>query len=278
MAYKDVISGIYTITHIDSGRVYVGSATNIYTRWNYHRSSFRTGKHCTPYLKNAWDKYGETAFRFDIIERVQDKSNLIEREQYWIDFYNASDRECGFNIAPKAGSRLGVKLSPEAIAKRSEKIRGRPRSAEFKEKAAQWMKGNNNGRGKRHGVLKDTDVLPIFYDFVAGVTIETIANRLGVHKDSINRVIKRITWANVAIPEHLLNQAQERYKNRRRDGQRANSPRTKLDKDSVAIIKHLILSGESYHVIAASYGVTSSTIQAIKHGRIWKDIKPFPSL
>lgn len=48
---------------------------------------------------------------FEVVELVMFVEHLIEREQYWI----GATRACkdGFNIAPKAGSQLGMKYGPE---------------------------------------------------------------------------------------------------------------------------------------------------------------------
>ena len=277
MAYKDVISGIYTITHVNSGRVYVGSATNIYQRWNNHRCSFAkdNGK-ATPYLRQAWNKYGPDAFRFEIIEVVPDKSRLLEREQFWIDCYDATNRSKGFNIASKAGSNLGIKPSPESIAKRVEKIRGRKRSDGFRQQASAWMKGNQHGKGHYVGRLCESDILPIFEAVACGRRVEDIATGLNVHRASIGRVINRKTWDHVNIPDVVVHQAQINYHSRRRETLRSDPRVTTLSAHDVAIIKARLLDGETGASLARKYGVTDTTIYAIKTGKNWKDIMPIP--
>jgi len=99
--------GIYAITHLRTGRVYVGSASNISKRWSAHRKALRLGRHLNPHLQLAWTKYGECAFSFSIIE-VTD--NLTAREQFWIDELQAVAE--GFNICPIARSSRGVKRGP----------------------------------------------------------------------------------------------------------------------------------------------------------------------
>lgn len=279
MPYKDVISGIYTITHIASGRVYVGSAAHIYQRWATHRQTFNSdnGK-ATPYLRHAWRKYGEDAFRFEIVEVVPNKTELLEREQYWIDHYGAANRDKGFNVAPKAGSNLGVKQSLEAINKRVAKIRGRPRSDDFKRQASAWMQGNDNGKGHYWcGHLKESDIMPIFKAIASGERLEDIAEKMNVHPSSIRRVIKRKTWGHVDIPGDIIQRAQAIWRNRRRDTLRADPRLTVLSPNDVAIIKARLIAGESGAALAREYKVTAPAIYAIKHGRGWKDINPAPS-
>lgn len=101
-------SGIYQILCVSTGKVYIGSAVNLRQRWSDHRKTLRGNRHSNIHLQRAWDKYGEDAFEFSILESVMFVEHLIEREQAWIDA-----RSPEFNIAPNAGSQLGIKYSPE---------------------------------------------------------------------------------------------------------------------------------------------------------------------
>ena len=122
-------SGIYKITNITNGKVYVGSAVNFDTRWKEHIRELRKGTHHSSALQNAWDKYGEEKFEFSIIEECErTRKVLLGREQYWMDTLDSVAK--GYNIAKTAGSQLGMKMSPEAIAARVEKNTGKKRTPE----------------------------------------------------------------------------------------------------------------------------------------------------
>jgi group I intron endonuclease len=114
-------SGIYRITCTPTGKFYIGSAVCLRIRWKDHRSDLRYNHHDNPKLQAAWNKYGEEAFIFDILELVLIPEMLTAREQYWLDKLKPI-----FNIAPTAGSTLGVKHSPETRAKMSASRIGRP--------------------------------------------------------------------------------------------------------------------------------------------------------
>jgi group I intron endonuclease len=116
------ISGIYAITHYDSGRLYIGSAINISERWYRHLSSLRRGRHENSYLQRAWNKYGEEAFILSIFDIVEKKEDLIPAEQAWID---KTPRTMLFNRRMDAASGLGVRHSPETCRKISENNRKR---------------------------------------------------------------------------------------------------------------------------------------------------------
>lgn len=133
-------SGIYQILCVPTGKVYVGSAIDLRNRFNDHWSYLRGNKHHNAYLQHAWNKYGEDAFQFVIIEFVL-ASFILEREQYWLDRTRAFDHKKGFNISPTAGSPLGIKWSDEARARLSQRQIGRVQSQETKEKRAAKLRG-----------------------------------------------------------------------------------------------------------------------------------------
>lgn len=147
--------GIYTITNIESGRVYVGSSTNLDRRFRDHRSALRNGRHCNVILQRAWEKYEESAFQFSVVELIPDATQLLAREQHWMEELESSRL---YNIAPNAGNslgrtlgeetrkkisqaKLGRKATPEDRARMSEQRKGRCHSPEAREKIAAAKRG-----------------------------------------------------------------------------------------------------------------------------------------
>jgi group I intron endonuclease len=138
--------GVYAIYCKPRGKLYIGSTMakkGIQKRLRDHISMLNKDIHHSILLQRAWNKYGSEAFVFKIIE---DCSNMtvkecLEREQYWIDFYQSSDPTRGFNIAPVTGSSLGIKRRPETIAKTRLANLGRVQSEEEKAKRALSNKG-----------------------------------------------------------------------------------------------------------------------------------------
>jgi group I intron endonuclease len=104
-------TGIYRISNLVNGHHYVGSGISIEGRWKTHRHRLRKGNHHSIALQRAWDKHGADAFEFVVIETVEDRSKLIEREQIWIN--NLRSYGNGYNASPTAGSQLGRKLTTE---------------------------------------------------------------------------------------------------------------------------------------------------------------------
>lgn len=117
-------TGVYSITNIKSGRVYIGSAAGakgFLGRWQEHRRDLDAGVSCSVRLQRAWLKHGRDAFRFTILEVVdrvnpaaEMRSRILAAEQRHIDAARAAD--VGYNTLPVAGSRLGKRLTDEQRA------------------------------------------------------------------------------------------------------------------------------------------------------------------
>lgn len=135
------IAGIYQIRCLATDKVYVGSAVNLYQRYHQHWSDLRLNRHRNPYLQRAWNKYGGEAFAFDVLEHVEVKTHLLQREQWYLDERQAYDRNRGFNINRNATSRLGMKVDPAVVRRIADKIRGRTLSPEHRERIRQGNLG-----------------------------------------------------------------------------------------------------------------------------------------
>lgn len=103
-------TGVYCWLNRVNGKRYVGSAAkSILRRMRKHQQDLSKNRHPNRHLQSAWNKYGSRKFAFVILERCAPKDCLV-REQYWMDKYRSANPKFGYNIAPKAGSTLGVKL------------------------------------------------------------------------------------------------------------------------------------------------------------------------
>jgi len=123
----------------DNGKLYVGSATDLQHRFVIHRIALQEGRHGNIYLQRAF-KCNPEAFEFFVIEKCQ-KQDLIQKEQFWMDFYKVADSKMGYNIAPRASSCAGVKRRPEYVDRVRASLRLIKRSDEFKRKISEANKG-----------------------------------------------------------------------------------------------------------------------------------------
>src|ERR1700744_5225889 len=102
-----MITGVYCIRNLVTGKRYVGSATRSFAkRWTVHKAVLNKGRHHSKHLQASWNKYGEARFSFEVLERCL-PDNCIPREQYWIDSYNSADPNYGYNVSPTAGNTRG---------------------------------------------------------------------------------------------------------------------------------------------------------------------------
>ena len=124
--------GVYRITCLVNGWVYIGQAKCFRTRMYGHESNLRKGKHQNKRLAADFAAHGTDAFEVVVVsviadpaERTREELRLI-REVFGPGCYNARDR-----ITPNT---LGKKMSPEAIEKCRIAQRGRKHSPETIEK------------------------------------------------------------------------------------------------------------------------------------------------
>ena len=82
-------SGVYKITRLKTGEVYIGQAVHLPDRWQQHlKTVYGAGTIARSMLHTTMQKDGVENFTFEMIEEVP-KERLREREKYWIDFYQS---------------------------------------------------------------------------------------------------------------------------------------------------------------------------------------------
>ena len=75
--------GIYKIQNLINNKIYIGQSIEIERRWQKHLTA-----NDNFLIHKALKKYGKENFIFSIVEEC-DQSQLDEREQYWIQYYNS---------------------------------------------------------------------------------------------------------------------------------------------------------------------------------------------
>lgn len=110
---------VYKIFNIINDKVYVGSSKNWKNRRQEHFRDLVLKQHHSKNLQFDYDKYGKENFMFEIIEYVSSESDLLKREQYYIDNLHSE-----YNIFKTAGSALGYKMTKEQLIFNSEKAKG----------------------------------------------------------------------------------------------------------------------------------------------------------
>lgn len=84
-------SGIYKLTRLKTGEIYIGQTTSIDKRFQDHvKSSLGVGTLASSQLHRTMAIDGPENFTFEILEKVE-KDRLKERESYYIDFYDSKN-------------------------------------------------------------------------------------------------------------------------------------------------------------------------------------------
>jgi len=177
--------GIYLIINLYNNKFYVGSSKNLWERKLSHFRDLKNQKHKNVYLQNSFNKHGKEYFTMVMIEKVDDKKDLINREQYWIDTLDACNKNIAYNICPNAENKLGHKHSEETKKKMSKSMTGIKRTDE----------------GKRNMSLSKSK--PIIQCNIDGKYIQ--------EWESANYVAKQLNYIQTAISSCCLHKYQYAY-------------------------------------------------------------------
>lgn len=111
--------GVYMILHIASDTRYVGSAADtIAARWGTHRYGLRHNTHRNKHLQQAWNKYGEAAFAFIVLENVV-ADDVLDAEERWFQKFKRAGLRL-YNVREHVKSQLGFRHSEESKARMSQ--------------------------------------------------------------------------------------------------------------------------------------------------------------
>lgn len=177
--------GVYSIRNLVNGKRYVGSALNVRSRWRQHLKYLLedTGSGQRK-LRTAWDKYGASAFIFEVLEQVAEPKTLLRTEQHYIDQYNSV--ACGYNVRLLAESNLGIVFGPRSEESRrklseSAKARGvRPASrlgVKHRHSARQQMSTTKRAIARKITFNGKSMCVSDWADEI-GITVRGLGNRL----------------------------------------------------------------------------------------------------
>lgn len=226
-------SGIYEIRNCVDGKRYIGSAMSLRKRWRDHTDAL-IGKYGrpNPRLKNAWRKYGPSAFTFKPIIYCAPE-HLLLYEQLVLDVLRPE-----YNIRKIAESNIGVKWSDDVKARMGAPKRGRkmpPLSDERRAKISMAHKGKRlsaEHRAKISAIQLGTVRGPRPPEVVDKVAA---ANRGKVRTDAMRRQVSQSKGG--------------------------------LTDEQVRDIRRRVASGESNKSISDSTGVDPTTVSNIKRGK-----------
>lgn len=202
------MSCVYQIKCLINNRIYIGSTTDVNSRFSNHRNTLKRNKHRNKYLQEDYDNYGEENFEFTIIEVVSDSSKLTEREQWYLDNTDCLKSKGGYNILIKADSPKGVSIHSEENRKYiSEKYTGennpffnKTHSDEYKESVSKRQSGEGNVNAK----LNWNSVNDIRKMILNNIPMEEIIKKYNISEPTFYRIKSNKSWKddNYVAPTH----------------------------------------------------------------------------
>lgn len=138
---------VYITTNLINGKRYIGFDTN--NDPNYLGSGIL--------IKQSIKKYGKSNFKKEILEICESKEQLLDREKYWIEFYNADESDDFYNIHEGGtGGNTTQFMSDEGIENWKQKIsdskvgkmKGKPLSDRNKKGISDGLKRYYENGGK----------------------------------------------------------------------------------------------------------------------------------
>lgn len=188
---------------------YIGSTMYWGTRWSQHRWLLSAGRHHSIHLQRAFVKYGRDRLRAAIIETVSD-ALLVEREQFWMDHH----RGALYNMAPLAGSNVGLRKTAEQKEKSARFHRGRKRSDEtralqsaamLRRQAAGWRPVQSSIDHARDAAIAAAYFSASSYDAVGpsfGIKGAAAFHAVSRFRSRLSAVIEPI-WPGVVLPRRI---------------------------------------------------------------------------
>ena len=139
-------AGIYKLTCIINGKIYIGKSYNIRQRLYRHRLDGRKLKSDNYFYravaKHGWDNFViEVMETFDNFDKNKDSPMLLEKEASYIRAFKSNDENIGYNVCEYSTDRTGMKNSIETRKKISIANLGRKLSDETKAKISNARKG-----------------------------------------------------------------------------------------------------------------------------------------
>lgn len=119
-------AGVYCITNRINLKMYIGQSQNIESRWAHEKAYASFGS----YMRNAFKKYGADNFLFEKLITFDpgdpDLTRLLdEHEIYYIDRYETTNSEHGYNMALGGSSNRGWRQSDHCKRTLSAMYKGR---------------------------------------------------------------------------------------------------------------------------------------------------------
>jgi len=255
------IVGIYKITNLINGKTYIGQTVNYRKRKTSHYSKLKQGKHHNEHLQMAFNKYGESAFKIELLKKCKIEE-LDELEQYYIKKFDACNPEKGYNMM--YGGQAHREFTEEVKRKISKANKGRIFTDEHKKKIGLARKGKklspkqiskmiatkkktkiHCGEKNPNALISDSVAKKIIMDLLANMAVKDIADKYQVSCGVVYNIMYNKSY------QHIMPDVREILKNRT----------TILQNKKIEEAVNLYLQGHSQNEIAKTLNISRNTLR-----------------
>ena len=241
--------GLYKITNIVNGKFYIGSSIDIQRRWrDGHISKLNCGNHDNLHLQRAWNKYGQTRFKFELY-RICTPTNLLGEEQKELDCWVGNPMCYNMRKSATCPVAPGEHRTEEVKRKISDTQKGKPR---WNKQQRKQMGVQRKGRKHSNETLKKFKNRPSSYQNISKAQSFNDGRIYSkTHGENISRskIKKNKKWSNDELSKI-------------RRGVRKSISEGRFRKNKVALSEHetirsLYLSGKmNQRKLALKYEIT----------------------
>jgi len=128
-------SCIYCIMNQENGLFYIGQTRCYSKRSKEHLNDFKAGRHKNIWMQRVFQK-NNLLIMFPVENCSPEKLN--EREVFWIDYHQCSNRRNGYNLS-KGGDFSLLLLTEDAQKRKADARRGKPGTLKGKKQSKEWI-------------------------------------------------------------------------------------------------------------------------------------------
>lgn len=257
----DMKTGIYKITNLIDGKVYIGQTINYNRRVKAHIAKLKKQTHHNEHLQRAWNLYGEDSFSFEFILECS-VSNLDKLEIAKIEEYDCV--RTGYNLVD--GGQKFRNFSPELRAKMSKALKGRVFSESHKRNISAAQKGkvikkesidktrarkkanmSHVGQKNHNALISDKVAKRIIVELYENKPVQYLVLKYETTQDTIYNLMYNKSYT------HIMQEIREAIKNR---------VQTNADGNAVKIVV-MYSAGVSQNKIAQELNVSRNTIRRV---------------
>lgn len=196
--YKNLF-GIYQIRNVIDGNLYIGQTGERFVRRYWlHKWQLTNNVHENAHLQNAFNKYSDSSFVFEVVEVVKDKSQLDEKE-----IYHISNADKKYNILSGGGGRRGYKMAESTkhlIGESNRKnMTGKTMTDETKAKMSASRIGQYYTSHKGTNTIDDNTAFQAKHLLVKGVSAVDVSKELNIPYRTVNNMISNNSYKHVFV-------------------------------------------------------------------------------